>query len=144
MLVFEGLMEDLRTFSRWPTEMASIPEHILGGKGGAKATSLCCFSHPSGVVIKTSSNKRFSPFSVVTDILPAPRSFGVWILTTLSSSRMSALSRGNFAILSKMASYVVSMKVSSGGIRSHQLPLICLTYLHHNTLPSKQISDSAL
>lgn len=102
------------TFSRWPTEMASIAEQILGGKGGSKEVALCCLSQPRGVVIRTSSKMRFSPFSVVTVTRPLFRSGGVWTLTTFSSKRMSAFSSGNLAILSKMASYVVSMKVSSG------------------------------
>ena len=121
-----------------------MADNILGGNGVTKAFSLCCFNHPRGVVIKTSSKDKVSPLLVVRVISPPSRVVGVSTLTTLTSSRMLAFSRGNFAIRSKIASYVVSMNVSSASIRDGTfVNAERQAYLHHSTPPNGQTSSSA-
>ena len=91
------------TFSRCPTETASIPARSLGGSEGIKI-SLFRFKNPNGVVISTSSNDKLSPFSVFTITLLA-LFFLCMVCTpmTLSPSRITAFSSGILAISVKIA-----------------------------------------
>jgi hypothetical protein len=100
-------------FSRWPTDILSIPPTNLSGNGGEKAV-IFLFNQPNGVVITTSSKHTSSPFSVlITTVPPSVSRKEVEIPITLVFRRIAALSNGVLAASARIDEKLEATKSSS-------------------------------